>query len=54
MLTHVMTSSLLEVVENEHENNIDTKYAPIRLGFSFCGKGLFDSSDIIFISNCQD
>lgn len=30
--------NLFEVIENDKDNSIDTKYAPVRLGFLFCGK----------------
>jgi hypothetical protein len=41
---------LFSVVENGLENNLDTKYAPIRLGFLFCGR-VYMITQILFLIN---
>lgn len=42
--------NLFEVVENEQDNNLDTKYAPVRLGFLFCGT-VYMIPQILFLIN---
>lgn len=42
--------NLFEVIENEQDNNLDTKYAPVRLGFLFCGK-VYMIPQILFLIN---
>lgn len=41
---------LFEVNDNQQDNNIDTKYAPVRLGFLFCGK-VYMIPQILFLIN---